>query len=99
MGWRRAGDAGQRLEREVTTIFLLFGTQCNACCERIEMALRQVKGVRDVDINLYKATATVEHDDDCAPQRVIDAVERVGYLARLAEGATRQLPKDGGPRG
>lgn len=70
------------------TVCLLYGCQCNACCERIERALRRVAGVRDVEVNLYKATATVEHDAECAPQGLLDAVERAGYLASLADSTT-----------
>ena len=81
------------------TLCLLYGCHCNACCERIEKALRRVKGVREVDVNLFKATATVEHDGDCPPQRLLDAVERIGYLASLADGTTPRLPKSEGSHG
>lgn len=88
-----------RREQSVKTLCLLYGCHCNACCERIDAALRKVKGVRHVDVNLFKATAMVEHDEGCLPQHLLDAVERAGYLASLADGATSQLPKNGGPRG
>jgi Cu+-exporting ATPase len=67
----------------VKTVCLLYGCQCNACCERIERALRRVNGVRNVEVNLYKATATVEHDEACLCENLIAAVERVGYLAEI----------------
>ncbi len=81
------------------TLCLLYGCHCNACCERIEKALRRVKGVRHVEVNLFKATATIEHDTDCQCQQLLDAVERIGYLASLAEGPSCGLPKYGGSRG
>lgn len=62
---------------------LLYGCQCNACCDRIERALRRVTGVQDVQVNLYKATATVEHDESCEPRRLVEAVEHIGYLASI----------------
>lgn len=65
------------------TVCLLYGCQCNACCDRIERALRGVKGVRSVEVNLYKATATLEHDDSCSGQDLIAAIERIGYLAEI----------------
>lgn len=65
------------------TVCLLFGCQCNACCDRIDRALRRVKGVRDVEVNLYKATATVEHDESCRCESLLAAVERIGFLARV----------------
>ncbi len=65
------------------TVCLLYGCQCNVCCNRIERALRRVKGVRNVEVNLYKATSTVEHDELCLCEDLIAAVERVGYLAEI----------------
>ena len=88
-----------RQEQGVKTLCLLYGCHCNACCERIEKALRRVKGVRQVEVNLFKATATVEHDENCPPQRLLDAVERIGYMASLAEGPSCVLPKNGGSCG
>lgn len=67
------------------TVFLVFGCQCNACCDRIERALRRVKGVRGVEVNLYKATATVVHDLSCLCEDLIGAVERIGYLAEMRD--------------
>ena len=81
------------------TLCLLYGCHCNACCERIEKALRRVKGVHQVEVNLFKATATVEHDENCPPQRLLDAVERIGYMASLAEGPMSELPQNGAPYG
>ena len=65
------------------TVCLLYGCQCNACCGRIERALGRVKGVRNVEVNLYKATATVEHDASCLCEALIDAIKRIGYLAQI----------------
>ncbi len=71
------------------TVCLLYGCQCNACCERIARALRRVNGVRHVTVSLYKATAIVEHDESCSCQDVIAAVERLGYLATVAPNPRR----------
>lgn len=65
------------------TVCLLYGCQCNACCDRIERALRRVKGVRNVEVNLYKATAMVEHDDSCRREDLVAAIERIGYLTEI----------------
>ena len=79
------------------TVCLLYGCQCNACCDRIERALGRVKGVRNVDVNLYKATATVEHDESCPCGDLIAAIERVGYLAEIR--ATDHRCQDHNPGG
>lgn len=65
------------------TVCLLFGCQCIGCCDRIERALRRVKGVRNVEVSLYRAAATVEHDGSCEPRHLIEAVENIGYLASV----------------
>ncbi len=65
------------------TVCLLYGCQCNGCCDRIERALRRVKGVGSVEVNLYRATATVEHDELCLCEDLIAAIERIGFLAEI----------------
>lgn len=79
------------------TVCLLYGCRCNATCGRIERALRRVKGVRDVEVSLYKATATVEHDEVCQCEDLIAAIERVGYLAEVH--VTDHNCRDHNPRG
>ena len=68
------------------TVCLLYGCQCNTCCERVERAVRRIPGVTNAEANLYRATLTVEHDDTCACRDIIAAVERIGYLAEIARG-------------
>lgn len=80
------------------TVCLLYGCQCNACCDRIEQALRRVTGVQEVQVNLYKATATVEHDDSCEPCHLVEAVEHIGYLASIV-GPVRPNAGDGDAHG
>ena len=65
------------------TVCLLHGCRFNACCARIERALRHVKGVGSVEVNLYTATATVEHDQLCLCKDLIAAIERIGFLAEV----------------
>ncbi|MGD9789194.1 MAG: heavy metal-associated domain-containing protein [Phycisphaerales bacterium] len=77
------------------TVCLLYGCQCNACCDRVERALRGVKGVRSVEVNLYKATATVEHDESCPCDELIAAIERIGFLAEI-ETTTPHRPGQAG---
>lgn len=84
-------------ERDVRTVCLLYGCQCNACCDRIERALRRVKGVGSVEVNLYKATATVEHDELCLCEDLIAAIERIGFLAEI--NATDHKCQDHNPGG
>lgn len=98
--WVRAAVAvrGSRAqERDVRTVCLLHGCQCHACCDRIERALRRVKGVGSVEVNLYKATATVEHDGSCRCEDLIAAIERIGFLSEIH--ATDHTCQDHNPGG
>jgi copper chaperone CopZ len=79
----------------VRTVCLLYGCQCHACCDRIERALLGVKGVRSVEVNLYKATATVEHDESSPCEDLIAAIERIGFLAEI-ETTTPRRPGQAG---
>lgn len=62
------------------TICVLHGCQTTSSCEQIERELLQVSGVTAVEVNLYKAIATIEHDADCDTQHFVVAIERAGCL-------------------
>lgn len=54
-----------------------------------------------MEVNLFKATATIEHDAACTARDIIDAIERIGYVAEIAPwsgaGNTRSNPPPSGP--
>lgn len=93
-GGSRFGSDAQ--EHEVRTVCLLHGCQSITCCDRIERALRGVKGVQSVEVSLYKASATVEHDESCLCEDLIAAIERIGFLAEMH--ATDHKCQDHHPR-
>lgn len=70
------------------------GMSCAGCVARVERALRQVSGVREAQVNLATASATV-HADPKAVQvaQLLEAVERIGYSARpVTEETLSPLP-------
>lgn len=72
----------QKLELEIE------GMGCEGCVAAVDKALRAVPGVRTVAVDLKAGRATVEHEG-ASPAALVQAVEKAGYDARLAEGAAR----------
>jgi Cu+-exporting ATPase len=75
--------ASARLEFSVT------GMSCAGCAANIERALRKVEGVREANVNLALARATVVYDPGVVgPRRLAKAVRDAGYgVADSAEEA------------
>jgi Cu+-exporting ATPase len=75
--------ASARLEFSVT------GMSCAGCAANIERALRKVEGVREANVNLALARATVVYDPGVVgPRRLAKAVRDAGYgVAASAEEA------------
>jgi copper chaperone CopZ len=63
------------------TVLAIAGMRSNACRERVVEVLEQVEGVRDVDVSLIRARATVLHDLACDPAELMRAVAEAGYVA------------------
>jgi Cu+-exporting ATPase len=70
----------------LTTIDLpIQGMTCAACASRIERKLNKLEGVT-ASVNYATEKAAVEYDpDQVTPGALVDAVEQVGYSARLPE--------------
>ena len=67
------------------TVLHISGMRDNACREAVLRALEAIEGVLDVDVNLYRARATVSHDGACARARLVQAIVWAGYEATVAE--------------
>lgn len=63
------------------TVLLLVGMRDHRCRERIVAALASVAGVREVDVNLYRALAIITHDSLCGAAALVRAVLGTGYGA------------------
>jgi copper chaperone CopZ len=69
------------------TVLLITGMRGNVCRERIVTALQAVPGVRSVDVSLYRARATIAHDQRCDVSELFRATLNTGYNASVAPGA------------
>jgi copper chaperone CopZ len=70
----RAADVQRRLA--------LSGLTCTACLAAVTKALKQVTGVRDVTVSADRTQAVVIADEAVPPERLVEAVTRLGYGAR-----------------
>jgi mercuric ion binding protein len=76
---------GSALAKEVTAEMKLPGMDCDACTVVIRRALTQTKGVKTVDLNVDKRTATVVYDDTLVTEPQIQkAIEKTGFKAEPA---------------
>jgi Cu+-exporting ATPase len=69
----------------ISTVLHISGMRDNACRETVLKALEAIEGVLDVDVNLYRARATIAHRGACQRASLMRAVMRAGYEATLAE--------------
>src|SRR5687767_11750808 len=67
----------------VRTRLLILGMRTNKCRESIERALQDVAGVNEVQVNLYRARATVTHLPGCNKELLVEAVQHVGFSASV----------------
>jgi copper chaperone CopZ len=76
------GNAEPTMTRATTkTVLMIAGMRDNACRQKIIEALEAITGVKDVDVSLYRACATVVHDHHCGAAELMQTVEETGYAA------------------
>lgn len=68
------------------TVLLIAGMRENCCRQKIVLALESIAGVKGVDVNLYRARATITHDPLCDSAELIRAVLEAGYGASCTGG-------------
>jgi copper chaperone CopZ len=66
------------------TVLMVAGIRDNACRQKIVEALEAIEGVKEADVNLYRASATVIHDARCAVAELMRTVSAAGYFAEVA---------------
>jgi Cu+-exporting ATPase len=78
-----AAVAEPRTEERDQTTLALEGMTCASCAARIERTLNKVEGV-EATVNFATETALVNYEPALvAPERLTEAVERIGYHAHL----------------
>jgi P-type Cu+ transporter len=72
------------MKNEITKkTFSISGMHCASCVRLTEDAIKSIAGVKNAVVNLATNTATVEHDENVTEDKIISAVEGVGYKAKL----------------
>lgn len=63
------------------TVLLVVGMKSPQCRQVVIEALEAVPGVLDVEVNLFRARASISHNNICTTSDLIRAVEGAGYAA------------------
>jgi len=67
--------------RSVRTLLLVSGMRDNHCRECVASVIESMKGVEEVDVNLFRATAAIVHHAACSPEDFVRALSLAGYPA------------------
>ena len=71
-----------------TATFEVAGWSCASCASATRIALKKLDGVQDVKADPEKNEAVVTYDDaKIAPQKMVQAIAKLGYTATLKGGA------------
>ena len=68
-----------------TTSLSITGMSCGSCRNHVNAALRAVKGVTEVQVDLTAGTARIRHEDGILPAEFVRAVEEASYDTRISE--------------
>lgn len=66
-----------------TALLMIMGMRNNSCRERVTEVLARVAGVKDVNVSLLRALATVLYESPCDPEQLVLVVVNAGYGAVL----------------
>ncbi|MBN1662147.1 MAG: copper-translocating P-type ATPase [Deltaproteobacteria bacterium] len=89
---KKRGSTLSDQKTEKTTISV-GGMTCAACVRRVENALKDVSGVKEVNVNLATAKATVFHDPEWAGVGVLkDVILNQGYEYLGVQDDTKEDP-------
>ena len=65
-----------------TTTFVVKGWTCGSCAASTRIALKKLDGIEDVKTDVDRGEVVVTFDDTkTAPDRMVQAIERLGYKA------------------
>lgn len=67
--------------------FNITGMTCSACSSHVQRAVEKLEGAAEVQVNLLTNSMSVNYDEAfLSADKIIEAVEKAGYGASLAEG-------------
>jgi copper chaperone CopZ len=73
------------LAGEVTTRLRIEGMNCALCAPAVTKALKQVEGVRTVDVSVTEKRAVVVTDETVATATLTAAVAKAGFSATVVK--------------
>ena len=74
--------------------YTISGMSCAACSARGEKAVKNLKGIKEVNVNLLTNSMLVSYDEPLTSQEIIKAVTNAGYGAQLAESDQKSKSKN-----
>ena len=93
---------GEALKEEINMVkqkYSVTGMTCSACSAHVEKAVRGVRGVAEVSVNLLTNSMVVQSEAPLEQDAVVKAVEHAGYGASpaggQAAGASKVVTKQG----
>ena len=68
---------------ETKQVFNVTGMTCSACSAFVEKSVKNLEGVKDVQVNLLNNNMKVVFDFPATAEKIIQAVEKGGYGASI----------------
>lgn len=91
------GFAGPLAAATKTVTLEVKGWTCGACASATRIALKKLEGVQEVSTDFEKSTAVVTYDDaKVVAEKMVRAVERIGYKAAVKGEASSSPPSPKG---
>ena len=82
LGWVGRAAAAE----EAASTFEVAGMTCGGCEAGVELKVKKLDGVESVEASYKQGTASVVYDlAKVTPDRIIAAIEELGYQAKLRE--------------
>ncbi len=73
--------------------YIIGGMSCAACSARVDKAVRSLKGIKEVNVNLLTNTMVVSYDEKILnDDKIIKAVVKSGYTAELVKQENSDTP-------
>ena len=89
LGWVGRAAAAESAASTVST-FKVEGMTCGGCEAGVKMKVKKLDGVESVEASHEQGTASVVYDPaKVTPERIIAAIEELGYEAELQETKTQ----------
>lgn len=71
----------------MNTVLSVEGMTCRSCIRHVESALRDLEGVRGVEVRLGEGKAIVDHEEtEPSAAAMVEALREAGYASALDAG-------------